>query len=260
MNLYYLFSFFLGTIIGSFLNVVILRLGTGRGLNGRSACGSCAHKLSWYELVPVVSYLALRGRCRSCRSRISSQYAIVEFLTGAVFLLLSTKLSLPFVIFAWLVASLLIVVAVYDYRHMIIPDSMVYTLISMGIVYRVYEFVLKGYSSMWLWDTLSSILFWAFFASIWKCSDGRWMGYGDSKLAIVLGLFLGFLGGVVALMLSFWIGAIIGLVLLALSKSLKHKFTMKSEIPFGPFMILGMTLVYFSAPCAVWVTSLFTLY
>ena len=114
-----IFIFILGAIVGSFLNVVILRLGTGAGFGGRSFCFSCREKLKWFELIPIFSFFFQRGHCRKCHSRISWQYPLVEILTGVIFLLtyyqlLTINYSL---IYYWLIFSLLLVIAVYDFRQ-----------------------------------------------------------------------------------------------------------------------------------------------
>ena len=126
--------FILGIIIGSFLNVVIYRFHTRKVLGGRSACMSCQNKLHFYELIPLISFFVLRGRCRVCKTKISKMYPIVEFITGLIFLGLFLKfqdilfLNLPVFIFTYvyyaIVLSLLIVIAFYDLRHKIIPDAL----------------------------------------------------------------------------------------------------------------------------------------
>ena len=126
-------SFIFGAIIGSFLNVVILRLQTGKGVSGRSFCMSCGRTLNPIDLVPIFSFLFLRGRCRVCKTKISWQYPIVEFLTGLVFFLTFLKLSPNFpefiglaLAYYFILFSLLMVIAVYDIRHTIIPDMLVF--------------------------------------------------------------------------------------------------------------------------------------
>src|SRR4051812_18016940 len=127
--------FVLGLIIGSFLNVVILRYNTQKTFGGRSACMSCESTLSWYELVPVFSYLFLGGRCKSCKTQISIQYPLVEIVTGLIFIFLFLKYQEVFflntfeftVTFAYYATmfSLLVFIAGYDLRHKIIPDMLV---------------------------------------------------------------------------------------------------------------------------------------
>jgi leader peptidase (prepilin peptidase)/N-methyltransferase len=124
--------FILGLIIGSFLNVVIYRLNTARSLGGRSACMSCRSQLTWYELIPVFSFVGLLGRCRNCKTKISVQYPLVELTSGIIFLALflrfqdlffinTVSFSVTFIYYAFMF-SLLLVIAVYDLKHKIIPD------------------------------------------------------------------------------------------------------------------------------------------
>ena len=117
----------LGLIIGSFLNVIILRMNTGRGIGGRSQCFSCNKTLAWYELIPVVSYIIQRGKCRSCRTRISLQYPLVELVTGIAFAGVAWQVPFfdkPVSFIAWLtVISVSMIIAVYDIHHYGIPTK-----------------------------------------------------------------------------------------------------------------------------------------
>lgn len=248
--------FILGLIIGSFLNVVIYRINTKKSLGGRSACMSCKHQLSWYELIPLFSFLALKGRCLKCKTKISIQYPLVEFTTGLIFLSIFLKftslgmqdISLFSIIFAYYATlfSLLLVIAVYDLKHKIIPDSLSFifgVLAFAGLFFfRDYNFYLHLPSIL----EISSGIFTAFpFAFFWVISSGRWMGLGDAKLALGIGWLLGLASGLSALVVAFWSGAIIGIILIILSKNSKmKKMGMKSEIPFAPFLVLGTFAVF----------------
>jgi len=255
--IFYIFIFIFGTIIGSFLNVVIYRLGTGTGVtNGRSMCFSCGKSLRWYELIPIVSFMVQSGRCRVCKSKISRQYPIVETLTGFLFLLVIIQSGVSYVtiwsmnteillsVFYWVIISVLIVIAVYDLRHKIIPNSFVYAFISLSFINLFFQTDI----SIWYW--LAGPILFSPFAFLWLVSRGRWMGFGDAKLAWGIGWFLGLYYGASAIVLSFWIGAVWGVGLIMLSHlhrlfpSLKQ-FTMKSEIPFGPFLLFGTILTFF---------------
>lgn len=236
-----LFLFVFGTIVGSFLNVVILRYGTSLGLGGRSQCFSCGKKLHAHELIPVLSYFFLRGKCSECRARISSQYVWVELLTGLVFALvgyhslIETAAPTLFVVVLELVAfSLAIAIAVYDARHTIIPDELAVGLatVSLGVLF------LRGGGTL---DFLSAIGIALFFAAIWYFSKGRAMGLGDAKYAIGLAWLLPWRESISATIIAFWIGAVLGIYLLLGSH---RKYTLKSEIPFGPFLALGTLIVY----------------
>jgi leader peptidase (prepilin peptidase)/N-methyltransferase len=243
--------FILGLIIGSFLNVVILRFNTDRSLGGRSGCMSCMNKLTWYELIPVFSFLGLRGRCKNCKAKISIQYPIVEFLTGLIFALLFLKFQdiffLNTLIFSFTYAfyavafSLLMVIAVYDFRHKIIPDV-------LSLVLAIFAFVgLFFFNSYGFYPHIPSILEFssgliiaAPFAFFWLVSSGKWMGLGDAKLAVGLGWLLPLSQALSGVVIGFWIGAIVGMTLVLFSK----KHGMKTEIPFAPYLVLGAFLAF----------------
>lgn len=250
------FIFAFGTIIGSFLNVVILRYNTGTPIiNGKSACFSCAKRLSWYELIPIFSFIALRGKCADCKSKISWQYPLVEFFTGLLFLATYLKLNgsysffiqgLPLDIFYYFgVFSILIVITVYDLRHKIIPDLFVFSFAFISLIW----FIAKSTSDVDLanWDLWAGPILAMPFFLMWFLSGGRWMGLGDAKLALGIGWFLGLVSGTSAVIFGFWIGAVVS-VLLLLAQRLNltgKKLTIKSEIPFAPFLILGLLVVFF---------------
>ncbi len=257
-----LLIFGFGLIVGSFLNVVILRLNTGRSaLHGRSKCPRCNTTLSWYELIPVFSFLFQKGKCRSCNTTISFQYPLIELLTGLLFTFLYTKIVITgdFSTIAWItfiftsiLAALLVIITVYDLRHKIIPDKIVYPFIILSfasIVWKtatvpgffVYPYLLAGF------------LLAAPFFFLWFFSKGRLMGFGDIKLALGIGWLVGLMGAFTVFLLSFWMGAIVGVFLIALSKS----YGMKSEIPFAPFLLAALFLV---GVCGVSMSTLFPLW
>lgn len=244
-----IFAILLGAIIGSFLNVVILRYGTGRGLNGRSGCLSCGGKLHWFDLIPIFSWLFLRGKCRKCNSRISAQYPLVELATAALFglIFLYTDLSIAFIWYA-IICALLVVIFVYDIRHKIIPDSFSFAFMGMAFVQTLYMLPphFWNYTFGWL-DFLAGPIIAAPFYLIWFFSKGRMMGFGDIKLMLGIGWFLGFVNGIFAVMLAFWIGAIFGILLILVNRLKKgaSRITIKQEIPFAPFLILGILIQFF---------------
>lgn len=123
-----IFHFIFGTIVGSFLNVVVLRYNSSFSIYGRSGCPSCGKTLTWFELIPILSFFLQMGRCRVCGSRISLQYPLVEALTGVLFLFIFLKgLPAAFTFYMFVISSLLVAILVYDIRHKIIPDGLVYT-------------------------------------------------------------------------------------------------------------------------------------
>ena len=241
--------FLFGAVVGSFLNVVILRLNTGQSIiSGRSKCFTCAKKLKWYELLPLASFVFLRGKCSACRAKISWQYPLVETTTGLSFLLISnlkSQISNLDIVYLWIIFSVLIIIAVYDYRHQIIPNLFVW--IFNGLAF-LWLFNFGNLSAIWrienfnMSDFLAGFALFAFFALLWGASRGRWMGFGDAKLALGIGWLLGITKGITAITLAFWIGAVVGVLLIYLNKS---KYGLKSSIAFGPFMILGTAISFF---------------
>jgi leader peptidase (prepilin peptidase)/N-methyltransferase len=253
-----------GLIIGSFLNVVVLRHGH-KSLGGRSGCLSCGHQIAWYDNIPVISWLILGGRCRHCGSAISIQYPIVESVTGILFAVLGYALfdftvasAVEHVAPALLIAAFLILIATYDVRHTIIPDAWVYTFALLAILWG-YFFVVPQVGPFYflIAGPLASLPLYL----IWLVSGGRWMGFGDVKLALGIGWLLGPLYGPLAIFFSFIVGALFSVPLLLLSSGSLRRFiarftptlasrrgiggfTMTSEIPFGPFLIASCIIIW----------------
>ena len=212
---------------------------------------ACQNKLSWYELIPLFSFFVLKGRCRNCKSKISVQYPVVELISGIIFASLFLKFENVFYIntlafsisYAYYVTmfSILLIIAVYDLRHKIIPD--VLSLI-FGILAFIGLFFFSGYVFYphipSILEFLSGALLTLPFVLIWFVSKGTWMGLGDAKLALGLGWFLGFSRILSGAVVAFWGGAIIGLFLILFSK----KYGIKSEIPFAPFLVLGVLIAF----------------
>lgn len=258
---FYFFFFCFGAIVGSFLNVVSLRLNTGRSIAlARSACFNCSKTLKWYELIPVFSFLALRGKCRNCKSSISYQYIFIEILTGLVLAFLAAMFSnieglsiyVDFfnILFYFIIFSILIVIFIYDLRHMIIPDllSFLFSFLALGKLFLDHGLNLFQFPGLYM--LIAGPLLALPFAFLWVVSRGRWIGLGDAKLALGIGWLLGISLGFTAVIFAFWIGAIISILLISIKKFgkniFKNKLTFKSEVPFAPFLIIGLTLVFFT--------------
>jgi len=256
----YSFIFFiLGLVVGSFLDCVIYWLESKdklvsftqqrTGLFGRSFCPHCGHKLAGYDLIPVLSFVFLRGKCRYCQKTISLQYPLVEIATGSLFLLIFNfqfSIFKQFSIFQFsnflyylLIACFLIVIFVYDLKHYIIPDKIIYPAIIIAGIFN-FQFSIFNQFSIFKFSILSALGTSIFFLAIFLISRGKWLGFGDVKLAFFMGLFLGFPDILVALFLAFLIGAMIGLGLIIFKKK-----GLKSEIPFGPFLITGTLIALF---------------
>lgn len=251
--------FLFGLAVGSFINVLVLRLNTGMTMRGRSRCFSCLERLKWHDLIPLVSYISIRGRCRYCRSKISLQYPVVELLTGVIFATLAyvagpiplvpvdfqSTLSF-FEIARYSLAALffttLLALSVYDIRHKIIPNQLSGALLVFAILYELNTMRVFLDSETLKLDLFSALGAFLFFAGLWFISRGRWMGFGDARIALPIGLFLGYQWTIFAIFFSFWSGAIIGIILL-----LFKKYTRRSEVPFAPFLAFGAFLAYLLA-------------
>lgn len=242
-----IFAFVFGTLIGSFLNVVAARYNTGMTLGGRSKCFSCNKTLTWKELVPIFSFAIQGGACKRCKSKISWQYPLIEALAGVFFVLIfwyfpPTSVETAFItLFYLVITSILLVITVYDAKHKIIPDPLVFLFAGLALI-KLFISPDLGFALPTLWQILAGPLLALPFFLIWLVSKGRWMGLGDAKLTLGIGWVLGLGEGISAVILAFWIGAIISVLWMYVSF---RKFKMRYEIPFGPYLILGMYLVLF---------------
>jgi leader peptidase (prepilin peptidase) / N-methyltransferase len=242
----------LGLAIGSFLNVVIYRVPIGKSIAyPASACPNCGSGIHAYDNVPVVSWFALRGKCRSCSEPISARYPLVELGTGLFFFVVALPLSAQlaavqptvetiasgFTLVAYLyLAAISVALAFIDIEHHKLPNVIVLPSLAVGLILLSTASLLTGDYAQLLRVGVGAAamgLAYLVLAIAWPGS----MGFGDVKLAAVLGLFLGFSGWgslIVGSLLAFFLGGIFGLVLIVLRKS-----TRKSGIPFGPWMVLG---------------------
>lgn len=245
MNLFQQFLLLVtGLSIGSFLNVLIDRLPMGESIwLGRSHCDNCQKTISWYDLIPVISFIILQRKCRYCRNKISWQYPLVEVATGLIFLftyasmirIIGTDFIVPHLIYYLGVVGCLIIIFVTDLKYRIIPDQ---NLIFLTVITFVYQLI---YSLQLIKvNLISAIVSMLFFLFLVIITRGKGMGLGDVKLSFVMGLILGFPKIIVALYLSFLTGAVVSLILI-----LTHKKSMKSTIAFGPFLVLGTLISLF---------------
>lgn len=255
MILFSIFVFCFGVIIGSFLNVVILRYNTGLSIShGRSQCFSCGKTLSWKELLPIVSFVIQGGKCKWCKSNISWQYSLVELVTGLLFLFsylradLSSYWGVIHLILIWAIFSLFVVITAYDFRHKIIPNVFSFTFSGLALAQAFIlnnNFTIPDLSVFIAGPILALFfifIYWAWF--FFTKQEG--IGLGDAKLALGIGWFLGLSSGTASVFLAFWLGTIISLTMIGIQRLFgKKSLGMKSAIPFGPFLILSLILCFF---------------
>jgi leader peptidase (prepilin peptidase)/N-methyltransferase len=261
------FVFLFGLSVGSFLNVVICRLETKNSIFfSRSHCPECGAVLKCRHLIPLLSFLIQKGRCSYCGQKISWQYPLVELTTGLLFLLIfnfqfsiSNQFSILnsqtlILLYYLAIVCFLIIIFVYDLKHYIIPDKILFPAVIIAVLYRLFEILNFNNWGNWglfkNWQLAVGNLeklanpFIAgagaafFFLLLVLVSKGKWMGLGDVKLVFLMGLVLGWPNILAALFLSFLTGAIAGLVLIVLGRK-----TMKSEIPFGPFLTASTIII-----------------
>lgn len=263
--------FLFGATLGSFIAVIANRYNTGLPFfRGRSFCFSCNTKLQTKDLFPVFSFLFLKGKCRYCGSIIPKDTLVIELIMGVLSVLAALKSglfdlslihNLTFLIEYLLITSIfavILLISIYDLRHFIIPDSFLIILFVLSLLHNLY---LPAQAGLIILGSLSyliilknfgfGILLALPFLIMFLVSRGKWLGFGDIKYFFVIGFLLGLKGGVSAVMLAFWVGAAFSLLAISLNK-LKinlpigdRSLTIKSEVPFGPFLSLGIILSFF---------------
>ena len=246
-----LIFFGLGLIIGSFLNVVVYRLEVMESILGRSHCTHCHKQIRWYDNVPLFSFLILKARCRDCQGRISWQYPLLEFFTGAVFAVTAYCFFDPLVVASWTATAfylvsfaVLLVIIAYDLKNMEIPMLILWIGVLVAVVYFLFADAqsfrsIQGIRSSFVYSgAAGGLAAFVFLFSLVFFSKEKWMGMGDAYLGIFIGLLVGWPLVLVSLMLAFTFGAVVGLGLIAAKKK-----GFKSQIPFAPFLASGAMAV-----------------
>ncbi|MCF8009133.1 MAG: prepilin peptidase [Halanaerobiales bacterium] len=229
-----LIIFITGLIIGSFLNVVIHRLPLKKSIVFPSShCPNCEAKLKYYDLIPVLSYIFIKGKCRYCAQKISLQYPIVETLTALLFLLTFLKYGLTseFIIFILLI-SILIVVSFIDIKYQIIPNEITFIFIPLGLILSLlFNHISFVNSLLGLVIPAGLLLLIAF---IYK----KGMGLGDVKLIGMIGVFIGWRYALVSIFIGALFGSLYGIYMMVIGN-----MDRKTKIPFGPFISLGAVIM-----------------
>ena len=226
-----------GLIVGSFVNALIYRVPRSLGMNGRSMCPSCKTTVAWYDLVPLFSFLFLRGRCRKCRQTISLTYPLVELLTAFSFWQIGRSFNLTFnntifLIYSLFLVSIFIALLFIDLKHYILPDEFIFSgfLVSIGFLIAFPQDIKEKIAGVILWGGM--------FFIIHLISKGKWMGFGDVKLAVLIGLVFGLLEGLFVVYLAIFAGFIVSIALMLTSRA-----SLKTKIPFGSFLA-GASIIF----------------
>ena len=237
--------FFIGLVLGSFVNAAVWRLKNKKDLVlGRSECVNCHHQLAWHDLIPVVSWVSLQGKCRYCRKSISARYPLVELGVAAYFVMslafwpFGFGNATEFLRFAvWLAAGVpLAILFLYDLKWLILPDKVIFPLLGLGIAMTVLHGLQAQSLGSFLLDLFGSLaILSGFYMVLYLLSRGRWIGFGDVKLGAALALLIcDWRLALIAFFLANLIGTLVTVPAIAFKKIQKN-----SHIPFGPFLILG---------------------
>lgn len=263
-------AFIIGLVLGSFLSVVFTRLEvedieTRSPLRkskrrsklvareimfGRSRCDHCKRQIAWYDNIPLVSYLRLRGKCRHCGKPIDQYHPVLELSSGLLVAAAYLYYGLTWQgVVASLFGLLMLLIFVYDLRHQIIPNVIVVPAVVLALVVLLYQFVLfSNHATLqltpWSADPESYLLaagvLGLFFLALSAVSRGTWIGGGDIKLAALIGLLLGWPYALVAVMLAYILGSLYAIILLVTKQA-----TMKTSIAFGPMLVIGYFMAAF---------------
>lgn len=234
----YLVVIIMGLITGSFLNAVIFRLNQKTSfVKGRSKCMSCKHELGVLDLIPVFSWLFLRGKCRYCKKKIDWQYPVVELGTAVLFvwaLIETMHASSVQTIFYFIIIAFLIIIFVYDLRYQLILDRVSLPAIVIALLGNLYL------GEIWWSLLLGAGIGGGIFLLQFVVSRGKWVGGGDIRLGVLMGVLLGWEKTLVALFLAYVMGALVGVILI-----IKKKKQMGEAIAFGTFLVVGTLIALF---------------
>lgn len=265
----------LGLCLGSFVNALVYRLHWQENhpkkakqaskysiIKGRSLCPNCKHELAAKDLLPVISWLQLRGRCRYCKKPISWQYPSVELLTAGLFVLSyvfwANSLSQPEQVIGFLVWLVCLVgfvsLTLYDIKYQILPNKIIFPLIFVAMFGIAFEAILTESFQPINSATLGALVGGGLFYALFQISNGSWIGGGDVKLGFLLGLLMG--GAWMALFMLF-LASLLG-TLYSTPLMLTGKLQAKARIPFGPFLIAAAVIVkLFGADIQDWYLTLY---
>ena len=250
--------FCLGLIFGSFINALVFRMHEKNNkkykkidlsiFTGRSICPNCKHVLAPIDLIPVFSWIYLRGKCRYCKAKISVQYPLVELTTAILFLFSYILWPYGFTVigacelFVWLVIVLgFISLSIYDLKWLILPNKAVLMLTIVGILnLLIFTIIFNHHYTGALLAILSGLIIFGFFWILFIISNGRWIGGGDVKIGFLLGLLA---GTPIKSFLVIFLASLLGTLFFSPSLILSKR-KIKSQIPFGPFLILASYIVF----------------
>lgn len=247
--MFYLLIFIFGLIIGSFINCLLYRLEKEESfIKGRSYCPKCKHLLSWRDLIPVFSWILLRGRCRYCKKKISVEYPLIEITTGALFLLAGifvfanyAQFKFFYLLFYLVVISSLLIIFVFDLKYLLVSEKVLfYTLIFVVLWHIIALFLGIQTLENILFYLLAAFLSALFFGALYLITKKKGMGFGDVEIIFLMGLIVGIPDIFFVIFIGSLLGTIVGLLAI-----LFFKGSMKTALPFGPFLVIGVFIMLF---------------
>ena len=241
--MFYLTAFIFGGIWGSFCNVCIYRLPNNESvIKGRSFCPSCKNQIKWYDNIPFLSFIFLRGKCRNCSNKISFQYFLVELLSGISFLAIFFLYGISITTLLLIILSIFFIIIFFiDLKHYIIPNELTFPLMVIGFIKsfdpNLNQTIFPNYINSLLGGIFGYLIIWLIILCYKKVRNKEGMGLGDAKLMAVVGFWFGW----ISIPFTIFISSVVALILV-IPSLLKKTKDMSAQIPFGPYIIIGCIL------------------
>lgn len=239
----YLLAFVLGSIWGSFCNVCIYRLPNDQSIvKGRSFCPSCKNQIKWHDNIPFFSFIFLKGKCRNCSNKISSQYFLVEFISVISFLGIYYIYGISTTTLLLIILSIFFIIIFFiDLKHYIIPNELIFPLMVVGFIKsfdpNLNQTIFPNYINSLIGGVFGYLIIWSIIFFYKKVRNKEGMGLGDAKLMSVVGFWFGW----ASIPFTIFISSIVALILV-IPSLLKKTRDMSAQIPFGPYIIIGCIL------------------
>ena len=244
--MFYFAAFVLGCIWGSFSNVCIYRLPNDQSVvKGRSFCTSCKEQIKWYDNIPFLSFIFLKGKCRKCGNKISSQYFLVEFISAISFIIVYHLYGISITTLLLIILSIFFIIIFFiDLKHFIIPNELTFPLMLIGFVKsfepNLNQTIFPNYINSLIGGVFGYLIIWLIIFFYKKVRKKEGMGLGDAKLMAVVGFWFGWL----SIPFTIFISSFVALIF-AIPSLLKKNKNMSTQIPFGPYIIIGC-IIYVS--------------
>jgi len=243
---FYFAAFVLGCIWGSFSNVCIYRLPNDQSVvKGRSFCTSCKEQIKWYDNIPFLSFIFLKGKCRKCGNKISSQYFLVEFVSAISFVIVYHLYGITITTLLLIILSVFFIIIFFiDLKHFIIPNELTFPLMLIGFVKsfepNLNQTIFPNYINSLIGGVFGYLIIWLIIFFYKKVRNKEGMGLGDAKLMAVVGFWFGW----ASIPFTIFISSFVALIF-SIPSLIKKNKNMATQIPFGPYIIIGC-IIYVS--------------